>query len=94
MSDCYSFAVIAYEMLTLNHPLIGDYVSDGEPELEEQALVGKLPWVDSEDDTTNERTTGLPTFNVIPNRLLELFRKSFEVGLNNPIEKDNYGRVV
>lgn len=87
MSDCYSFAVIAYELLTLNHPLIGDYVSDGEPELEEQALLGKLPWVDNEDDTTNERTTGLPTLNVIPNRLLELFRKNFEVGLNNPIER-------
>lgn len=87
MSDCYSFAVIAYELLTLNHPLIGDYVSDGEPELEEQALLGKLPWVDNEDDTTNERKTGLPTFNVIPNRLLELFRKNFEVGLNNPIER-------
>lgn len=87
MSDCFSFAVIAYELLTLNHPLIGDYVSDGEPELEEEALLGKLPWVDNEDDTTNERTTGLPTFNVIPNRLLELFRKNFEVGLNNPIER-------
>lgn len=87
MSDCYSFAVIAYELLTLNHPLIGDYVSDGEPELEEEALLGKLPWVDNEDDITNERTTGLPTFNVIPNRLLELFRKNFEVGLNNPIER-------
>lgn len=87
MSDCYSFAVIAYELLTLNHPLIGDYVSDGEPELEEQALLGKIPWVDNEADTTNERTTGLPTFSVIPNRLLELFRRNFEVGLNNPIER-------
>ena len=58
MSDCYSFAVIAYELLLLNHPLSGDYVSDGETELEEQALLGKLPWVDNEDDTTNERTTG------------------------------------
>jgi len=38
MSDCFSFAVIAYELLTLNHPLIGDYVSNGDPELEEQAL--------------------------------------------------------
>lgn len=87
MSDCYSFAVIAYELLTLNHPLIGDYVSEGEPELEEQALLGKLPWVDNEDDATNKRTTGIPTFHVIPNRLLELFRKNFEVGLNNPIER-------
>ncbi len=87
MSDCYSFAVIAYELLTLNHPLIGDYVSNGEPELEEQALLGKLPWVDNEKDTNNERTTGLPTINVIPNRLLKLFRKNFENGLNNPLER-------
>jgi serine/threonine protein kinase len=87
MSDCYSFAVIAYELLTLNHPLIGDYVSDGEPELEEQALLGKLPWVDNEDNTINVRTTGLPTFKVIPNTLLKLFRKNFETGLNNPIER-------
>ena len=87
MSDCYSFAVIAYELLTLNHPLIGDYVSNGKPELEEQALLGKLPWVDNEDNTKNKRTTGIPTFNVIPNRLLELFRKNFEVGLKNPIER-------
>ena len=87
MSDCYSFAVIAYELLTLNHPLIGDYVSNGEPELEEQALLGKLPWVDNEDDPTNKRTTGLPTINVIPKRLFELFYKNFEVGLNNPLER-------
>jgi serine/threonine protein kinase len=34
MSDCFSFAVLSYELLTRNHPLIGDYVSEGEPELE------------------------------------------------------------
>jgi serine/threonine protein kinase len=87
MSDCFSFAIIAYELLTLNHPLIGDYVTDGEPELEDQALQGKLPWVDNEDDTTNERSTGLPTEYVIPKRLLKLFRKTFEQGLNNPMER-------
>jgi serine/threonine protein kinase len=87
MSDCFSFAVIAYELLTLNHPLIGDYVTDGEPELEDQALQGKLPWVDNEEDTTNERSTGLPTEYVIPKRLLKLFKKTFEKGLNNSMER-------
>ena len=74
MSDCFSFAVLAYELLTLNHPLIGDYVSEGEPELEEQALKGKLPWVDHSEDNTNERNTGLPSEKVMPEKLLNLFR--------------------
>jgi serine/threonine protein kinase len=87
MSDCFSFAVIAYELLTLNHPLIGDYVTEGEPELEEQALQGKLPWVDNEDNSMNERSTGLPTEYVIPKRLFKLFRKTFEQGLNNAMER-------
>lgn len=87
MSDCFSFAVLAYELLTLNHPLIGDYVSEGEPELEELALGGELPWVDHSKDTTNERTTGLPSEKVMPEKLLDLFRKNFESGLNNPLER-------
>ena len=78
MSDCFSFAVLAYELLTLNHPLIGDYVSEGEPELEEEALKGKLPWVDHSEDNTNERATGLPSEKVMPEKLLNLFRKNFE----------------
>lgn len=87
MSDCFSFAVLAYELLTLNHPLIGDYVSDGEPELEEMALAGKIPWVDHSEDSTNERSTGLPSERVMPDKLLNLFRKNFESGLINPIER-------
>lgn len=87
MSDCFSFAILAYELLTLNHPLIGDYVSDGEPELEEEALKGKLPWVDHSKDSTNERTTGLPSEKVMPEKLLNLFRKNFEEGLNNSLER-------
>jgi serine/threonine protein kinase len=87
MSDCYSFAVIAYELLTLNHPLIGDYVSEGEPELEEKALAGKLPWVEHSEDKTNERSTGLPSEKVIPEKLFSLFRKNFEDGLNNSFER-------
>lgn len=87
MSDCYSFAVLAYELLTLNHPLIGDYVSDGKPELEEEALAGKLPWVDHSGDNTNERSTGLPSAKVIPDKLLNLFRRNFEDGLSNPLER-------
>jgi len=87
MSDCYSFAVLAYELLTLNHPMIGDYVTEGEPELEEQALTGEIPWVDHADDTANSRSTGFPSEKVMPKKLLNLFRKNFEAGLNNPLER-------
>lgn len=87
MSDCFSFAVIAYELLTLNHPLIGDYVSDGEPEFEELALKGKLPWVDHSTDKMNERNTGIPTSKVIPTILLELFKRTFDEGLNDAMQR-------
>jgi len=87
MSDCFSFAVLAYELLTLNHPLIGDFVSDGDPDIEEKALEGKLPWVEDSLDSTNERTTGLPSENVMSSKLLKLFKRNFELGLNNPLER-------
>jgi len=31
LTDCWSFAVIAYQLLTHNHPLKGDMINDGEP---------------------------------------------------------------
>ena len=30
-SDMWAFAVLCYQTLTLNHPLIGDMADDGEP---------------------------------------------------------------
>lgn len=84
MSDCFSFAVIAYQLLTCSHPLIGDMVSEGEPELEEKALRGELPWVEDSKDDSNCRKTGLPSAAFLSRNLVPLFQKTFEVGLNNP----------
>lgn len=86
-SDCFSFAVIAYEILTLNHPLIGDYVTDGEPELEEKALSGKLPWVEHSSDGLNARSSGIPSSFFITESLQNLFKRTFEDGLNDPIQR-------
>lgn len=86
-SDCFSFAIIAYEVLTLNHPLIGDYVTDGEPELEENALSGKLPWVDHSSNDINKRTSGIPSDFFITQNLKDLFKRTFEDGLNNPLKR-------
>ena len=86
-SDCFSFAVIAYELLTFNHPLIGDYVTDGEPELEEKALSGLIPWVDHSIDKLNSRSSGIPSEFFITNSLKDLFKRTFEDGLTVPMKR-------
>ncbi len=94
MSDCYSFAVIAYELLAMNHPLKGDMVNDGEPELEEQALRGELPWVEDFKDDSNSRETGIPSEAFITHSLQKLFHRTFEEGLNDPMMRPSIGEWV
>jgi eukaryotic-like serine/threonine-protein kinase len=81
LSDAWAFAVLAYHALTLTHPFVGDLVNDGEPELEDQAFAGKLPWVGCSTDNRNACTAGLPTEIVLGRRLFELARRTFEDGL-------------
>jgi eukaryotic-like serine/threonine-protein kinase len=83
-SDVYSFAVVAYEALTMNHPLIGDYVNEGEVELEDDAQRGLVPWVDHSTDDLNRTRFGYPSSKVLSRRLRELFRRTFEEGMTNP----------
>ena len=59
LTDIWSFAVIAYQLLTGNHPFKGDMVSSGEPALEEQALRGDLPWIDHSEDRSNATECGI-----------------------------------
>lgn len=87
LTDSWSFAVMAYRILTLVHPLKGDVVLEGEPEREEAALRGELPWVDHPVDRSNALSIGLPreiTFNA---PLRTLFERCFNAGLNNPGER-------
>lgn len=84
MSDSFSFAVMAYELLTMSHPLIGDYVSDGEPELEDKALKGEIPWINDSSDSINECTTGFGADMFLTDALMKLFHRMFEEGLNDP----------
>jgi DNA-binding helix-hairpin-helix protein with protein kinase domain len=84
LSDAYSMAVIAFQCLTMLHPLMGDMVTDGPPELEEQALLGKLPWIEDEADRSNTCCHGVPREWVLSPRLRMMFGKFFKVGLNVP----------
>lgn len=59
LTDAWSLATIVFETLCVLHPFDGDLVQDGEPELEEQAFRGELPWVD-DGDRANASTRGLP----------------------------------
>lgn len=87
LTDSWSFAVMAYRILTLVHPLKGDVVLEGEPEREEAALRGELPWVDHTVDRSNALSIGLPREITLNAPLRALFERCFNAGLNNPGER-------
>ena len=82
LSDAWAFAVLVWQTMTLCHPFIGDFVNGGEPELEDEALAGRLPWVEHSSDERNRSSTGLPPRMVLAGRLAELARRTFEDGLH------------
>jgi eukaryotic-like serine/threonine-protein kinase len=84
LSDCHSFAVIAFQFLCNAHPLIGDYVNEGDPDLEEQAYKGEIPWVRHSSDPTNALSSGLPMEITSSPRMQKLFSRAFEQGLQEP----------
>ncbi len=94
MSDAWSFAVMAFQTLSLAHPLLGDMVNDGEPELEEEAFAGRLPWIDHATDTRNRSSNGLPRDWVFGDKLKELVRDTFEEGMTNPERRPSVSKWV
>jgi serine/threonine protein kinase len=84
LSDAYSFAIIAYQVLTLTHPFLGKRVNEGEPELEELAFSGELPWVGDPDDDSNSGDFGVPAELVLSPVIRKLFQKTFGAGKSNP----------
>lgn len=87
LTDSWSFAVMAFRILTLAHPLKGDVILEGEPELEDAALRGALPWVDHPTDRSNALSIGLPREITLNAPLRALFERCFNVGLNCPGER-------
>lgn len=100
-SDIWAFSVMAFEMLSLEHPFIGRAVlkpdddeggwdSDdwnAEPEdderpadLDDQAYMGFLPFIDDELDDSNEGMTGLPRQLVMTPFLRHLYQETLGVG--------------
>lgn len=87
LTDAYSFAVIAFQMLSLVHPLLGNFVRDGEPELEQEAYAGRLPWIDSTSDDRNRASDGIPREMVLSPKLKVLFERNFGAGLVDPNQR-------
>jgi len=94
-SDAWAFGVLAFQVLTLVHPFLGDMVADGEPELEDDAFSGHLPWIEDATDTRNTSSRGLPRNAVVGREVLdakgqrktnlfEVARRTFEEGRLDP----------
>lgn len=94
LSDAHAFAVMAFEALALVHPLCGDLVRDGEPEVEERALAGELPWIDHPLDDSNRSSDGIPRDLVLSSNLKEDFDAAFGAGLYKPGERPGMARWV
>ena len=93
LTDAHAFAVIAFETLALVHPLKGgDWVENGPPEIEEQALLGELPWIDDPKDDRNRSKIGLPRSSVLSKRLQDNFQQAFGAGLQNPLARPGLSR--
>lgn len=91
LTDAYGFAVIAFEALTLTHPLLGDAVLDGDPDEETAALCGELPWIDEPDDARNRSRVGLPREVILSRKLRELCQATFGPGLRAPEARPGLG---
>jgi len=88
LTDAHGLSVVAFETLTLVHPLLGDLVEEGDPELEEKALSGLLPWIDHPTDHSNRSTQGIKERDVVlSGNLRNLASRAFGGGLSDPRER-------
>jgi eukaryotic-like serine/threonine-protein kinase len=80
-SDSYAFSIVAFQVLSLAHPFIGSELDQGPPEMEEKAFAGELPWIESEEDSSNSaRDLGIPRDLVLSPRIRKAFNEAFDQG--------------
>ena len=93
MSDCYSFAIIAHELLAFCHPFVGDVVIDETYSMDE-AMRGNLPWIDDSEDALNRLTRRYyDSFFTTPD-IRELFKQTFEIGKENPMKRPSMSQWI
>ncbi|MBK7091822.1 MAG: hypothetical protein IPH59_08885 [bacterium] len=94
LTDAFALAVIAFELLTLVHPFVGNLVHDGEPELEEAAFRGDMPWIEHTTDLKNRSSRGIDRDIVISPEVKKLFKRMFEDGLKDRLARPGLGEWV
>lgn len=86
LSDCYSFAVLAFYVLAQVHPFLGDYVENGDwgdaddVDREQLAFQGDVSWVEDPDDNSNWTDNGIPRHLVLSAPVRNLFERTFGAG--------------
>jgi len=93
-TDCHAFATMAFYMLSMIHPFIGEKVlnndegwedvKEDEQDMDEKAYAGYLPWIDDREDTSNQNSSGLPRMLLLTERLSNLFNDTFSKGRVTP----------
>ena len=99
-TDCWAFAVMAFEILSLVHPFVGRKVLNPDDDEsgwaaesateaasadpDDQAFAGFLPFVDDEVDGSNRAMTGLPRELVLTPRITRLFQETLGIGRTTP----------
>ena len=99
-TDAWAFAVMAFEMITLIHPFVGQRVLQSKEDAEDwdvesraessiddlyaQAYAGSLPYVDDTEDDSNRALGGLPRSIVFTANLDNLFHETFGHGREKP----------
>jgi serine/threonine protein kinase len=94
LTDAWSFAIIAFELLTHGHPFKGEAVLDAEQHQEERALRGELSWVHHPEDRSNQACDGLPLQLVATPRLQSLFEDCFNAGRDDPCARPSLATWV
>jgi DNA-binding helix-hairpin-helix protein with protein kinase domain len=87
LTDAHAFAVTVCWLLRGTHPLLGDEVNGDDPELEGDALAGRLPWIDDPGDRRNATIHGIPADVVYSPLLRELAARAFGPGLLDPVHR-------
>jgi serine/threonine protein kinase len=96
-TDSWSFAVMAFELIHLIHPFLGAAVeannddtgwdtttSHNSADVYELAFAGKLPFIDDENDRSNEKPYLLPRDLVLTPSLTMLFQNTLGIGRLSP----------